>query len=199
MNVYIFKCSDGTYKIGKANDIAQRKPQVEKEFGIKAEIYAWKPIADTFKFETMLHRKFQHYRSHHEFFDLTKDQVHDVIQEHCFTVSINTIKSEITVPETLPQKAIRNPNDIERIIELEKELAAMEEKYNWFYITYYTERLKKEVFNMQGSDRNDAMVIIEGMEVLLSCYGVPSSVIEIENSLNKKKDTSVLIESQSKN
>ena len=37
MNVYIFKCSDGTYKIGKADDITRRKPQVEKQFNISAE------------------------------------------------------------------------------------------------------------------------------------------------------------------
>ena len=34
MNIYILKCSNGTYKIGKANDIAIRKIEVEEQYGI---------------------------------------------------------------------------------------------------------------------------------------------------------------------
>ena len=68
MNVYIFKCSDGTYKIGKA------------------ETYAWKPVADTLEFEKMLHRKYSGFRAHHEFFNLTIEQVDEIVQKYCLSL-----------------------------------------------------------------------------------------------------------------
>lgn len=133
MHVYIFKCSNDTYKIGKADDIARRKVEVEKHYGITAETYAWKAIEDTYKFETMLHRKFQHYLAPiagtKEFFNVTKQQIDSLVQEHCFTLSSKAIKSEIGV---LPAPVIVNqnnrcPHDIERIQELEDKIKQLQD------------------------------------------------------------------------
>lgn len=189
MNVYIFKCSNGTYKIGKANDIAIRKVEIEKQYNITAETIAWKTIEDTLKFENMLHRKFQHYKANigntKEFFNVSKQQIDSLIQEHCFTLSSKAIKSELGIVPVIVNQNTRSPQDIERIAELEKEIEDIKEEHRWLYFSYFVSRLKTEIFSFHKSQKNDAIELIEALGYVSEITDMPQSVQEIEKSINR--------------
>lgn len=101
-NVYIMVDSDGIYKIGKANNVEARRAQVAAERKKKVIVYAWKSIENAIEFERHLHKKYKMYsqRGEREWFEFPKTQVHDIIQEHGFTMSISTLKAEIEAETT---------------------------------------------------------------------------------------------------
>ena len=187
MNVYIFKCSNGTYKIGKANDIAIRKVEVEKQYNITAETIAWKTIEDTLKFENMLHRKFQHYKANigntKEFFNVSKQQIDSLIQEHCFTLSSKAIKSELGIVPVIVNQNTRCPHDIERIQELEDKVKQLHDDVGWYFMQYQVYRMKKELFSVHDSRRNFFLDLIITREDLLDFLNVPKSAERIEEDI----------------
>ena len=88
-NVYIFKCTDGTYKVGKADNPTLRKLQVDRFYEVESEIYAWKPVRadNAFKFETKMHNILAKYRTRGEFFQIPQIVLDGLIQKHCFILS----------------------------------------------------------------------------------------------------------------
>lgn len=201
MNVYIFKCSNNTYKIGKADDIARRRVEVEKKYKITAEVYAWKTVPDAFKFENMLHRKFQHYLAPidgaREFFNVTKQQIDNVIQEHCFTLSLNATKANIVItPTAVVSQNVRCPQDVKRIQELEDELVKAKKAAeitsndnSWFSISYQINFLKSQLWDKSvKEDRILIIDLIDGLERLLTSYELPESVQEMNKRIKKQQE-----------
>jgi hypothetical protein len=86
--VYIASCGiENTYKIGKANDITKR----EKAFitgNHLLKIFAYTESQNPLKLESLLHSVYAQKNISGEWFELSKEELEDLIKSFCFSIAI---------------------------------------------------------------------------------------------------------------
>lgn len=78
--IYLIKC-DKYIKIGIAYNVQKRFKTLQGANAFPLELYFHKKINNAGELERRLHLKYDKYRHHHEWFNLTPDQIDEIIEE----------------------------------------------------------------------------------------------------------------------
>lgn len=153
-NVYIMVDEDGIYKIGKANNVEIRRAQVAVERKKKVFVYAWKPIENAIEFEFKLHKANKNFlqRGEREWYEFSKEYIHDIIQQYCFIVSADVVKKEVE--------------------------AKVENEIKWLRYHYWISHYKEKIQNSEEVEKKELFQsAVKGFEYLLKFLERPESTI----------------------
>ena len=78
--VYLIRAENGRHKIGRARDLEQRRQGLEREIPLKMEIIHHIACSDYIKAELSLHEKYADRRVQYEWFDLSPEQIAEIIE-----------------------------------------------------------------------------------------------------------------------